>query len=415
MTFIAPGLPAYQSSDAALAKWAQAVNAAIQAMGKAGLVTTDDLAALASKYGLDVSSKRVAAPGDVSIDLGNGVTGSISIAELAGKLVKNQQFKDALPKATSTTTTTQQNDNAVNDLEARLTLLINELSEQVNTTSAETRRVTAGIERGPVMSAVNNSTWSEELAARAIWNLITYGNTHDTRPYGKPPEQFLVTGDRVMFSMHAQDPPYDTHGAWTYQHTRQYIKGLGWRVQSGPLIAFPEVQNLDNFFQAVYSVLPEWGQIRPGTVIAGTGMLTGTAEVIMNPTLQDVLNQFNYQIAGTQAYSTLQQLQNFQNRINALEARGTTGGSRQPITNGFGQLPFDALGNHYGPQWHDSVASWCVLYRLYNGQLPAFYDPMPTTWLIPGDRCRLTDAPGGGTGGPGTFDETRSWTGSAWV
>lgn len=518
MTVSISGVPQLQSNDAALARWAQAVNTAFESLRNAGLVTSDDLAALAKKYGLSVAAQRSTAPGDVVIDMGNGVSGSISISDLANKLIKNQAFKAAItPTQQTATTQTAPNNNAVDDLEARLLQITSELASQIaninpgtstagitrgaisacgvwpnwdntpsNSTLAaqcviwtlknggdinnvpafpadpvgqlvigdvvtfrykagvpantvpypsddcdfemsrqwlgktvgwvEMRGTTSfesvvnlrgfalnvaaliGTSRGSVQASVTGHTWDDNLAACAVWNMITYGRSNDASAYpaNKSPADFLVTGDTVFF---AAGP--DAFGGMSYMHTRQYVAGVGWEIFQAPYIGFNDVQNLSVFWAGVASVINDRGHVLRGTKVTDGQLRTGEGILIDDPTLKEIIDQFDYNKPGTQAYNTLNALANLTNQLNAVAP------SRAPILNAYGQVPFTAGGIEYPSAWNDSVASWCVLYQMYHN-MPAWYYPMPTIWLVKGDRCRLFNP-------DGSFDETRQWTGVGWV
>lgn len=412
-------IPTLTVQDQQLATFGNQTKNAIEKIA-AAMVTQDDLKdlkALATKLG----SGSAATASDMSVSIG-GLSGTLNVDALAGKLVNNNQMKSAFGGTTAAPGQAPAQAPAVISAtdplaQARLDTLTKVVDEHGTKLLEIGSGDSAGASRGPVRASVHGQYWSDQVAVNAIHSVIKNSQTDNGTATGAA--SFLVTGDTVMF---ANEPnQYNYYG---YEHTRQYVVGKGWIPLGAPFVAFAEVNNLQTYHDALTTVIPARSTLANAAKVRGVGLATGvpilnpdgslkSPAYIQDPSLADIVHQLDWGSPNTQSNSTLMQLQNFQHRINALEQRKTVG-TRDPITNGFGQLPFEARGINYVGQWYDSVASWCVLYRLYGGQFPTFYDPMPTTWLIPGDRCRLTDNPGGGTTG-GTFDETRSWTGTAWV
>lgn len=364
MTAKVPGVPQLQTKDTALARWAQAINTAIQALANAKLITQDDIDTLNRRAASVLTAQRESKGDDVTVDFGGGLSGSVAMTELVSKLTANQGFKNALSKlygvdAAGTGTGSSLDDGVsqtdIDTLNSAISL-VSQLAQEANQSATEAKKLAAGFayaSRGPIRAAGVWASWNDLVAARSIYWTAFNGGTGTAPAWPANADDFLVVGDVVTLRDTFTEP-------CSWFESKQWLgSGIGW-VSMPSSIDFNDVINLGTMLTNLAAILTPSLQLVGSTVVAGTGR-------------------------------TLAQIAS----------------ARAPITWAYGQVPFEAGGTTFPAAWNDSVASYCVLYQMY-GNFPLWQYPMPTAWLVYGDRCRLYNPAGG-------YDETRQWTGSAWV
>lgn len=212
-----PGLPVLKTSDAALNRWAQAVAEHLEvrngARGNAAekTVVQRDLTDLNTAMAYLKEPKRTAEAGDTIIDLGGGMTASISTEKLVAALLESAKFKSAIATTGTTGTATSTtmmvtDDSALNRLGGEVKSSVAALESNVaalktlaTDTAVAVRSIStaSGITRGPVSL---NGTWDRsrwpQFATAASWLVwVEFGGSSARTNFAD--SSHLVIGDTV--------------------------------------------------------------------------------------------------------------------------------------------------------------------------------------------------------------------------
>lgn len=214
-----PGLPALRTSDPALAKWAQVVAEHLEMhMGTRGnpkerAVTLRELEKVAGGMIYLQGDKRQAQPGDLTLDLGGGLTASVAIDQFIESIKNTRLFKDLiqrlddptrfdyLPEAVRNTLLRSISEEAAKR-GADITRLETKIQNSVESLAILIQEVTAAVDGAS--SGVRELTFASAQANRAQAGKITQleaslGNYYaDGTPGRVILEQVLeVVADRV--------------------------------------------------------------------------------------------------------------------------------------------------------------------------------------------------------------------------
>ena len=460
-------IPSLSSGTAAIDNWAQTVKSWIDARNG----TRDSSEAVVTQKQLKdyvnrAAPGRQAQPGDLIIDIGGGVTASVAKADILA-IVGNTA------STSSSTASTSSSSTAVTALDAKLQLEIDALTKGLNSVTGTASDNAIAISllnskkstRTPLNVGGGDAPYGSDLTS--IANVVIYFNLRGSTSGYVGATSYLVLGDTVTFTL------VDGSGRWGL--VRLQWTGKTWAPLKTPtdadystdVLNYGPILHPASLLQNDVSHLKynEFGLLPYGivtnvkipytfqgernmTIVGGykdptygfrafvheyltigkdgrAVLWTGVpnAQPIANPTLAQVIHEFDFTTVNTQAYNILQNILLVNSVITgASTVSGNTvvagtgktlaqiannvGTSRAPITYAYGQVPFSINGAVFNT-FDDSVASWCVLYQMY-GSAPAWVYPMPTVWLVPGDRCRIYNPAGG-------YDATKQWTGSAWA
>ena len=212
-----PGLPVLKTSDVALNRWAQAVSEHLEvrngARGNAAekAVVQRDLTDLNTAMAYLKEPKRTAEAGDTIIDLGGGMTASISTDKLVAALLANAKFKSAIATTGTTGTATSTtvmvtDDSALNRLGGEVKSSVAALESNVaalktlaTDTAVAVRSIStaSGITRGPVSlsGGWDQSLWPQfaTVASYLVW--VEFGGDIGRTDFTD--SSHLVIGDTV--------------------------------------------------------------------------------------------------------------------------------------------------------------------------------------------------------------------------
>lgn len=377
-----PGLSALRSGVPAVDNWAQSINQILETLtGRGGdrVVMVSDLKPLQDVADKLNTSKREIKAGDITIDLGGGLTASISATDLAGKLLATQQMKDALSGSATTTTTdnstaTGASAQSLSKLQIQINDLVTSASSTASTASTAAKTAdeakqlalsnSSGTSRGSIVSVgslsnFSTNAWRDDVA---IWCIQQNLGVNQPGVTPSPTDtKNLVTGDMVTL----------VGADGTTYMTRQWIKGMGW--------------------------------MDVGQFLAGNVLQAGSVPVskIKSPALQ-VLDSVLFAQGGTYYLNGVTTV-NYQGlSLNTIASRAAA--ARTPIWcyGNIGTAAFPSIA------WDGDLAAWCILLNI-TGNTPSFSRPMPTAYLVAGDTVNLRTPDGT------TANLTKTWNGSAWA
>ena len=214
-----PGLPALQSDNAALNRWASAVAEHVElSAGARGnplerSITKREFDAITGAVQYLSSEKREVRPGDTVIDLGGGLTATIAIDRFAESIKATQLYKDlmrslddpnrfnTLPELVRTALLTSLSEQAaklgadISRVETKLQNSVRSLAMVVEQVTAAVEGSTAGVRELTFASANNNQAQAGKFTQIEAGLGATFAN--GTAIKAKLEQSLTVTADRV--------------------------------------------------------------------------------------------------------------------------------------------------------------------------------------------------------------------------
>jgi hypothetical protein len=378
-----PGLGALRNGEKSLLDWSRQVTQHIEALEGVHngdrVVMQSDMDAIKKVVNGISGEKRAVNPGDLPIDLGGGLQGSISIDTLVERLVSNKRMQETFLQAimqvpygssVSGTTVTQ----TQNLLQSRIDAAANVADSAASSAAAASRDAyeakqlalqgSSGSGRGSIvgfgsLANFNTNVWRDDVAIFVIQQNLGVnqpGVVPSPTDTGK-----LVTGDMVTL--------LGVDG--TTVITKQWIKSMGW--------------------------------MDTGTFLGGNVMLDGSIPPTkVRSTMLPFLDTMFGTMAGT-FYANGNITVNY-GGLSLAYLANKAASTRSPIWcyGNIGTTAFPSLA------WDDDLASWCILLNV-TGNVPTFTRPMPATYLVAGDTVNLR------TVDQTTANITKTWTGSYWA
>jgi len=314
MTANIPPVADYSTTDAGLSRWVSSVNSALKALREAGLITEDDLNELIRRANASVSMSTRAKAEDVTV----GAGGVIPIGDMVGKLLANQQFKDAIGGTqTAIAATTGQPDSSVY---FTLEQSVSDASTQARAAKDMAEKALMALERvkattrGPIRSTGVAAAWNDTTAAQCIYWMQLNGGAGGPPTFPTDINAYLVVGDIV--SMRNQPT-----GPSSWSESKQWLgAGIGW-ASTPNSVGFNDVVNLPTLLTNVNAVIDSSLRLIKTTPVAGGNLKLATGATVTDPTLAQIILQFDFDTAGTQAYNTLQTLVDLSVRMASVEAK----------------------------------------------------------------------------------------------
>jgi hypothetical protein len=378
-----PGLGLLRNGEKSLLDWSRQINQHLEALegvhGEDRVAMLSDLKAINKVVDGISGEKRSVSPGDLPIDLGGGLKGSISIDTLVERLVGNKRMQDAFIQAVTQTTSGTSTSSAVATQTQNLLQSQIDAAAKVADSAAASAATAArdayeakqlamqgssGSGRGSIvgfgsLANFNTNAWRDDVA---IW--VIQQNLGVNQPGVMPSATDtgkLVTGDMVTL--------LGVDGVTVL--TKQWIKAMGW--------------------------------MDPGTFLGGNVMLNNSIPTakVKSAMLGSLDTMFGYAAGTYYAQGTI--TVNYGGlSLNAIASRASS--TRAPV------WTYGIIGTALIPSlaWDDDVATWCTLNQIL-GNSPSFSRPMSTGFLVAGDTVNLR------TSDLMTANLTKTWTGSYWA
>lgn len=311
MTAKIPPVADYSTTDAGLSRWVSSVNSALKALRDAKLITQDDLDELMRKASARVSTAARADAADITVDAG----GIIPITTLVDKLLANQKFKDSLGGTAQKTATPSGSGASTSDLytlEQAASTALKAAQDAANSAASanDSLAQVKATTRGPIKSSGVLGYWDDVVAARCIYWMQLNGGTGSAPTFPTNINAYLVVGDIVALRSAAT-------GASSWFEAKQWLgSAIGWAVTPNST-DFNDVINLPTLLANVNAVIDTNLRLVKLTQVANGNLVSGTGVTVTNPTLGQIINEFDYNTPGTQAYNTLHALSDIYNQMAA--------------------------------------------------------------------------------------------------
>lgn len=280
-----PGLPVLKTSDVALSRWAQAVAEHLEvrngARGNAAekAVVQRDLTDLNATMAYLKEPKRTAEAGDTIIDLGGGMTASISTDKLVAALLANAKFKSALTSSATSAAPTTVSVPAGVDFETRgrvdeVSMSLAALKTLATDTAVSVKNLasSSGSSRGPVSL---NGGWDRvrwpSFATVASWLVwVEFGG--DIGRIDFADSSHLVIGDTVALQYSVSRSPTTANPStesWV-NTTRQWRgSARGWVAVTKMDAALANGTVMGDFGYTLFDLINYlFGRVGDGTVAA---------------------------------------------------------------------------------------------------------------------------------------------------
>lgn len=374
-----PGLSSLRDGDSALLDWTRTVTEHLETLE--GVRGGDRVAMMSDLDGLSSSTTgttRAQGRGDITLDLGDGKTASVSLDAIVEKLVSNRRMQEAFAQVGATDLVAQNPSSTASQVQNLLQSQIDTATKTATDAAAAAQAAakdayaamqkaidgTGGTSRGSIVAMgslanFNTNAWRDDVA---IWCIQQ--NLGVNKPGVTPTAtdtQNLVTGDMVTLL-----------GAdGTTVITKQWIKSMGWML-TGPFVG--------------------------GNIILDNSVPTAKVKSTMLGSLDQMFGTYagTYYAAGTITvnYGGLS--------LNTIANRAAA--ARTPIWC-YGNIGIPAFPS---TAWDDDLATWCILLNILN-VAPSFSRPMPRGYLVAGDTVNLRTVDGT------TANITKTWNGSYWA